>query len=84
MRGLTAVPEPHDADREVLLAARSWPGVIERIDPGTERYWKRIIRDGWRVGPVFRFLHRVDEAILQFIPYLRRWCWNTVIVVEKR
>ncbi len=33
MRGLTAVPEPFGAGREVLLAARSWPGVIERIDP---------------------------------------------------
>ncbi len=37
MRGLTAVPEPHDQDRQVLLAARAWPGVIERIDPDPTR-----------------------------------------------
>ncbi len=37
MRGLTAVPEPHGADRQVLLAGRSWPGVIERIDPDPAR-----------------------------------------------
>lgn len=33
LRGLTAVPEPHGDARDVLLAARAWPGVIERIDP---------------------------------------------------
>ncbi len=33
MLGLTAVPEPHGEGRLVLLAARAWPGVIERIDP---------------------------------------------------
>lgn len=33
LRGLTAVPEPHGDSRDVLLAARAWPGVIERIDP---------------------------------------------------
>jgi hypothetical protein len=32
VRGLTAVPAP-DGHGEVLLGARSWPGVIERIDP---------------------------------------------------
>ena len=56
---------------------------IERIDPRTDRYWKRIIRDGWRVGRVFRILHRVDDVILRFIPYLRRWCWNDVLVMKK-
>jgi hypothetical protein len=35
MRGLTAVPEPHGDGHEVLLGARAWPGVIERIDPAT-------------------------------------------------
>jgi ubiquinone/menaquinone biosynthesis C-methylase UbiE len=56
---------------------------IERVDPGTDRYWKRIIKDGWRVERAFRLLHRLDGVILRFIPCLRRWCWNTVIVVEK-
>lgn len=56
---------------------------VERIDPGTDRYWKRVIRDGWRVGPAFRTLHRMDEIILRALPFLRRWCWNTAIVVEK-
>ncbi len=58
--------------------------VIERVDPRTDRYWKRVIRDGWRVGGAFRLLHGVDTVLLRAIPYLRRWCWNTVIVVAKR
>jgi hypothetical protein len=33
MRGLTAVDDPMGGGYQVLLAARSWPGVIERIDP---------------------------------------------------
>ena len=57
---------------------------IERVDPSTDRYWKRIIRDGPRIGPVFRRLHRLDGRLLRLIPSLRRWCWTTVIVMEKR
>ncbi len=37
LRGLTAVPEPRDQGRQVLLAGRAWPGVIERIDPDPTR-----------------------------------------------
>ncbi len=33
LRGLTAVPDPFGEDHQVLLAARNWAGVIERIDP---------------------------------------------------
>lgn len=32
--GLSVVPEPHGADRWVLIGARANPGLIERIDPG--------------------------------------------------
>ncbi len=57
--------------------------LIERIDPGVDRYWRRIIRDGWRVQCAFRRLQGLDRALLRLIPGLRRWCWNTVIVVQK-
>lgn len=33
MRGLTAIPDPNGSGRQVLLATRANPGVIERIDP---------------------------------------------------
>ncbi len=36
MRGLTAVPESHGASNQVLVGARAWPGVIERIDPAQD------------------------------------------------
>jgi arylsulfatase A-like enzyme len=31
--GLTSVRDPLGGDKEVLLLARAWPGVIERVDP---------------------------------------------------
>ncbi|MCB1095032.1 MAG: hypothetical protein KDN22_05565 [Verrucomicrobiae bacterium] len=36
MRGLTAVPDPHGDEHEVLIGARSWSGTIERIDPAAD------------------------------------------------
>ena len=33
MNSLTAVPDPRGCAHDVLLFARSWPGVIERLDP---------------------------------------------------
>ncbi|MBL9129771.1 MAG: sulfatase-like hydrolase/transferase [Verrucomicrobiaceae bacterium] len=36
LRGLTVVPDPRGSGKKVLLAARSWPGVIERIDPSQD------------------------------------------------
>jgi hypothetical protein len=35
LRGLTAVLNPNGKTNQVLLLARSWPGVIERLDPDT-------------------------------------------------
>ncbi|MFO1514621.1 MAG: sulfatase-like hydrolase/transferase [Verrucomicrobiota bacterium] len=34
MSGLTAAPNPNGDDNEILLVARAWPGVIDRIEPG--------------------------------------------------
>lgn len=56
---------------------------IERVDPKADRYWKRVIRDGWRVQRPFRAMSRLDGVILRLIPYFRRWCWNTVLVVRR-
>ena len=33
LRGLTAVHDPLGTDHQVLLLARAWSGVIERVDP---------------------------------------------------
>lgn len=77
---------PSVAHREFWLTSLAiflYYYAIERVDPAVDRYWKRIIRDGWRVEPAFRILQGVDRVILRLIPCLRRWCWNTVIVVEK-
>ena len=36
MTGLTAAPDPRGTENQVLIGARSWPGVIERIDPAND------------------------------------------------
>ena len=36
MTGLTTVRDPRGTSGEVLIGARSWPGVIERIDPARD------------------------------------------------
>lgn len=34
LSGLTAAPNPNGDDNAILLVARNWPGVIDRIEPG--------------------------------------------------
>jgi hypothetical protein len=36
LRGLTPAPDPVGGGREVLLATRTYPGVVERIDPAKD------------------------------------------------
>lgn len=57
--------------------------VIERADPSKERYWKKVIKDAPRFRRMFRFLNALDKFFLKYLPFLRYFCWNTVIVLEK-
>lgn len=57
--------------------------LIERIHPNKDRYWKKVIREGKKYAPFFRILSLLDKVILTFIPFLRRYCWVTVIEAEK-
>ncbi len=56
---------------------------VDRINPNTDRYWKRILREdprriGWWFGPLVRF-----DTILLRIPPLNRLAWNIVIWGKK-
>jgi len=57
--------------------------VIERADPAKERYWKKVIKDAPRFSRMFNFLNGLDKFFLKVLPFLRYFCWNTVIVLEK-
>lgn len=57
--------------------------LIERSDPTKERYWKKVIKDAPRFARMFRFLNSLDKFFLKYLPFLRCFCWNTVIVLQK-
>jgi len=57
---------------------------IERIDPVKDRYWKRIVREHQRYKRMFGRLHRLDRWLLKAFPFLRYWCWTTVIQLSGR
>jgi SAM-dependent methyltransferase len=55
--------------------------LVDRVDPKTERYWKKIYTDASKLEPIFRPLKSLDDQLLARIPPLRRFCWTTVITV---
>ncbi len=57
--------------------------LIERADPGKERYWKKVIAEADRYKGMFRVLKRFDDFALRTFPYLRRFCWNVIMVCGK-
>ncbi len=57
--------------------------IIERVDPSVDRYWKRIIRENEKYKNIFKFFFRLDEIILKIFPFLGRFCWNILIVLQK-
>lgn len=67
----------------VTLLIFLWFFVIERTNPNKERYWKKIIDDGKKVGRVFHILVKIDELIFKLIPPIKMFCWNTVLIYEK-
>ena len=58
--------------------------LIERVSPNRERYWKKIIREHQRLDRIYGTLERIDKKVLTLFPFLRRYCWNTVVSSQKR
>lgn len=56
---------------------------IKRWHPNKVRYWKRVIEAGEEYRTFFLRLQRLDEKLLKMMPFLRPFCWNTVISVVK-
>jgi len=59
-----------------------WFFIGERLNPSKIRYWKRFIEKGEDYKKPFMILKKIDEIFLK-IPFLRRYCWNTVIELVK-
>jgi SAM-dependent methyltransferase len=58
--------------------------VVERIDMARDRYWKRVIRESRRYEKKFNFLNALDKKILKILPFLGRFSWTTIIILENR
>ncbi len=56
---------------------------VQRIDPSKERYWKRLISKSESHKALFNILKKGDDLLLKVAPFLRRYCWNTVLVLTK-
>jgi len=57
--------------------------VVERVHPNRERYWKKILVEHRRLEREYRFLERLDAKVLKALPFLKRYCWNIVVVATK-
>ncbi len=56
---------------------------IDRVDPNKERYWKKILTDHKNLRKTYGRLERIDHWLLRVLPFLKRYCWNIVIVATK-
>lgn len=59
-----------------------WFFLVGGLHPSKVRYWKRFIEKGENYAATFEVLHKIDNFVLR-IPFLRRYCWNTVIELVK-
>lgn len=60
-----------------------WFFIGEWIHPNKSRYWKKIISESHKYENYFKILFQLDKFLLKTIPFLRRYCWVTVIRVQK-
>ncbi len=59
-----------------------WFYLVEGLHPSKVRYWKRFIEEGDKYKGVFKILNHLDDLVLK-LPFLNRYCWNTVIELVK-
>lgn len=60
-----------------------WYYLVDRVNPNKERYWKKIIDDSEKIKIPFSLLNGLDSLLLDNFSFLRKYCWNTVIILTK-
>lgn len=53
--------------------------VVQRRNPNSERYWKKVVEEADRWEWLYRPLELLDKVLL-VLPFLQPLCWNVVIV----
>jgi SAM-dependent methyltransferase len=56
---------------------------LDRVHPNEERYWKKILTEHRKLEKTYHRLERLDKFFLKVFPFLKRFCWNIVIVARK-
>jgi hypothetical protein len=56
---------------------------IDKIHPNEERYWKKILTEHKKLETIYYNLEKLDKFVLKFLPFLKRYCWNIVIIAKK-
>lgn len=57
--------------------------LIDRVHPNKERYWKKIIKEVDKIEPLYGRLKKLDDMLLDSLLFLKRYCWNSVIIGKK-
>jgi ubiquinone/menaquinone biosynthesis C-methylase UbiE len=57
--------------------------LIRRWNPSKVRYWKKVLEEGFSYERIFVSLNGIDQWLMKHMPFLRYFCWNTVIIVRK-
>jgi len=57
--------------------------IIEHVNPNKERYWKKILVEHKRLEKTYLRLERLDNLLFKIFPFMKRYCWNIVIVAKK-
>jgi len=57
--------------------------LIDRVDPNKERYWKKILAEHKQLQKTYLFLEKLDTAFLKSFPFMKRYCWNVVVIAKK-
>ena len=77
---------PNTTHREfhlLTLLIFIWFYLAERQHPNKARYWKKIISEADKYKFAFRCLYTVDKKVLLLLPFLRKYCWVSVIAAKK-
>jgi len=57
--------------------------VVQRRNPNRERFWKAILREEHKWRWLYLPLEKLDKLLLAFLPPLRLFCWNVVVISKK-
>jgi 2-polyprenyl-3-methyl-5-hydroxy-6-metoxy-1,4-benzoquinol methylase len=56
--------------------------LIQRKNPGRERFWKVVVSEGDKWRWLYNPLEKLDKFLLKVFPPFRLLCWNIVVIAK--